>query len=253
MILEGEVDAAFDGDATACGPGDVAWAGVGCVHEFSQPTARIVRWLETQAPQPPAAHSYRFARDWDYLARQARAGRGGELMDVAVVGLGRMGAPIARRLEAPATSCSSGTARPGPPPSSPERGIPVLAAPAEALQRAEVCIAMLADPAALESIALGPDGVLANADGGTLVDMSTISTDVSAKVAAEAGRHGVAFLRAPVSGNPSVVRSREPRDHRLRPAGDLRRAHAPPPRHRPEALLRRPRTSRRGSSSSRST
>jgi hypothetical protein len=26
-----------------------------------------VRWLETQSPQPPARHSYRFNRDWDYL------------------------------------------------------------------------------------------------------------------------------------------------------------------------------------------
>ena len=26
-----------------------------------------VRWLETQSPQPPRRHSYRFARDWDYL------------------------------------------------------------------------------------------------------------------------------------------------------------------------------------------
>jgi mannose-6-phosphate isomerase-like protein (cupin superfamily) len=48
--------------------GDVAFAGVGCVHEFSNPGPGIVRWLETQAPQPPARHSYRFARDWIYLA-----------------------------------------------------------------------------------------------------------------------------------------------------------------------------------------
>ena len=27
-----------------------------------------VRWLETQAPQPPPRHSYRFTRDWTYLA-----------------------------------------------------------------------------------------------------------------------------------------------------------------------------------------
>jgi hypothetical protein len=26
-----------------------------------------VRWLETQSPQPPARHSYRFNRDWEYL------------------------------------------------------------------------------------------------------------------------------------------------------------------------------------------
>jgi len=27
-----------------------------------------VRWLETQSPQPPSRHSYRFARDWEYLS-----------------------------------------------------------------------------------------------------------------------------------------------------------------------------------------
>ena len=58
----------FDGERYRLEPGDVAWAGVGCVHEFSNPGPGIVRWLETQAPQPPARHSYRFARDWDYLA-----------------------------------------------------------------------------------------------------------------------------------------------------------------------------------------
>ena len=29
-----------------------------------------VRWLETQSPQPPANGSYRFDRDWDYLAQR---------------------------------------------------------------------------------------------------------------------------------------------------------------------------------------
>ena len=67
LILEGEVDAVFDGDRYRLGMGDVAWAGVGCVHEFSNPGSAVVRWLETQAPQPPARHSYRFARDWSYL------------------------------------------------------------------------------------------------------------------------------------------------------------------------------------------
>jgi quercetin dioxygenase-like cupin family protein len=67
LVLEGEVDASFDGDTVRLGPGDVAWAGVGCVHGFSNPADRPVRWLETQAPQPPGRHSYRFTRDWDYL------------------------------------------------------------------------------------------------------------------------------------------------------------------------------------------
>ena len=67
LILAGKVEATFDGTTYELGPGDVAWAGVGCVHEFRNIGDGIVRWLETQAPQPPPRHSYRFARDWAYL------------------------------------------------------------------------------------------------------------------------------------------------------------------------------------------
>jgi quercetin dioxygenase-like cupin family protein len=67
LILEGEVEAAFDGERYHLGVGDVAWAGAGCVHEFRHVGDGPVRWLETQAPQPPGRHSYRFARDWTYL------------------------------------------------------------------------------------------------------------------------------------------------------------------------------------------
>ena len=67
MILEGRVAGVFDGEEYDLGPGDIAWAGVGCVHEFRNIGDGIVRWLETQAPMPPPRHSYRFARDWAYL------------------------------------------------------------------------------------------------------------------------------------------------------------------------------------------
>lgn len=67
LILEGETDAVFDGIAYRLVPGDIAFAGVGCTHEFSNAGTGVVRWLETQAPQPPSRHSYRFARDWAYL------------------------------------------------------------------------------------------------------------------------------------------------------------------------------------------
>ena len=77
LILEGEVEAKFDGIAYQLTAGDVAWAGVGCVHEFRNIGDGVVRWLETQAPQPPPRHSYRFARDWKYLenalAEQAKS------------------------------------------------------------------------------------------------------------------------------------------------------------------------------------
>jgi quercetin dioxygenase-like cupin family protein len=73
MILEGVVDGVFDGEPYRLAAGDVAWAGVGCVHQFNNPGPGHVKWLETQAPAPPARHSYRFARDWTYL-RDAIAG-----------------------------------------------------------------------------------------------------------------------------------------------------------------------------------
>jgi len=67
LILAGATDATFDGQPYRLERGDIAWAGVGCVHSFRNAGRGPVRWLETQAPQPPARHSYRFAGDWDYL------------------------------------------------------------------------------------------------------------------------------------------------------------------------------------------
>ena len=71
-FLEGEAGATFDGARYTLGPGDVAWAGVGCVHSFRNLGGGPLRWLETQAPQPPSRHSYRYARDWDYLREVTR-------------------------------------------------------------------------------------------------------------------------------------------------------------------------------------
>jgi quercetin dioxygenase-like cupin family protein len=76
LFLEGQAEATFDGERYLLGPGDAAFAGVGCVHGFRNAGQGPLRWLETQAPQPPARHSYRFVRDWDYL-RSALDGVGG--------------------------------------------------------------------------------------------------------------------------------------------------------------------------------
>ena len=68
LFLEGEAIGFFDGQEYHLEAGDIAWAGVGCVHEFRNASdTNVVRWLETAAPQPPGRHSYRFRRDWTYL------------------------------------------------------------------------------------------------------------------------------------------------------------------------------------------
>jgi quercetin dioxygenase-like cupin family protein len=69
-MLEGEVDVVADGDRYTLRPGDVFWTAVGCVHAFYEVQGGRVRWLETSAPGPPARHSYRFERDWEYLAER---------------------------------------------------------------------------------------------------------------------------------------------------------------------------------------
>jgi len=71
LITEGQVLATFDGQEFLLEEGDIAWAGVGCVHSFTAQGAPV-RWLETQAPQMPPRHAYRFARDWDYLEEQLK-------------------------------------------------------------------------------------------------------------------------------------------------------------------------------------
>jgi quercetin dioxygenase-like cupin family protein len=65
VFLAGQVEGEIDGQHYVLGPGDVAFAGVGTVHGFYNTGAERVRWLETQAPQPPARHSYRWVRDWE--------------------------------------------------------------------------------------------------------------------------------------------------------------------------------------------
>jgi 3-hydroxyisobutyrate dehydrogenase-like beta-hydroxyacid dehydrogenase len=123
---------------------------------------------------------------------------------VAVVGLGKMGTPIAERiLEAgfPLAVFNRTRARTTP---LAERGATVLDSAADALADADVCITMLADDDALEAVA--PEVLGGARPRTTLVDMSTVSVAASERVAERADEAGVEFLRSPVSGNPSVVR-----------------------------------------------
>ena len=69
-MLDGEVDVVADGDRYTLRPGDVFWTATGCIHAFYETRGGTVLWLETSAPGPPDRHSYRFERDWDYLAER---------------------------------------------------------------------------------------------------------------------------------------------------------------------------------------
>ncbi len=63
-IVSGHVKATADGQVYDLGAGDVIWTGVGCIHSFENAGNEPVRWIETQAPLPPAKEVFRFERDW---------------------------------------------------------------------------------------------------------------------------------------------------------------------------------------------
>lgn len=74
LIVSGRVRATADGKTFDLGPGDVIWTGVGCLHSFANIGDEPVRWLETQAPLPPAKEVFRFERDWaQYAANEPGA------------------------------------------------------------------------------------------------------------------------------------------------------------------------------------
>jgi 3-hydroxyisobutyrate dehydrogenase-like beta-hydroxyacid dehydrogenase len=85
------------------------------------------------------------------------------------------------------------------------RGAAVAETAAELAATVDIVLTSLADDEAFESISAS---VLAAARPGTvLVDTSTVSPGASARVAVLAEQASVLYVRAPVSGNPSVVRA----------------------------------------------
>jgi len=127
-------------------------------------------------------------------------------VQVAVLGLGKMGQPIARRLLEAGHELAVWNRTPDRAAALAQDGAQVLTAPREACAAAEVVVTMVLDDAALLEVTTGADGVLAAArDGRVLVDMSTVSPAASGQVAEATMAAGVAYLRAPVTGNPSVV------------------------------------------------
>jgi len=123
---------------------------------------------------------------------------------VAVVGLGKMGVPIAERILEAGFPLAVWNRTPSRADPLVDRGATVLDSAADALRQADVCITMLTDDEALDAVA--PDVVAGARPGTTLIDMSTVSVAASERVAERAEAADVVFLRSPVSGNPTVVR-----------------------------------------------
>jgi quercetin dioxygenase-like cupin family protein len=73
-FLAGEIEAELDGRPYTIRAGDVVFAGVGSVHGFYNTGTERVRWIETQAPQPPVRHAYRWIPSWETFEEENDVG-----------------------------------------------------------------------------------------------------------------------------------------------------------------------------------
>ena len=122
---------------------------------------------------------------------------------VGVIGLGIMGAPMARNLLRagyPVVVWNRSRERIAP---LVEAGAQAAGSPREVAERAHATITMLSDSPDVDEVYRAPNGVLAGADGRdgvVLVDMSTIQPSVARGLATAAAERGATMLDAPVSG-----------------------------------------------------
>jgi 3-hydroxyisobutyrate dehydrogenase-like beta-hydroxyacid dehydrogenase len=124
-------------------------------------------------------------------------------MQVAILGTGKMGGAMARRLSSQGhelTLWNRTRER------AEELGIgKVAATPAEAAANAEVVISMLTDANAVRAAYLGEGGATEAAKNQVFVEMSTAGPDVSAEVAPHIERAGAKYVEAPVLGTITAV------------------------------------------------
>lgn len=122
-------------------------------------------------------------------------------MNVAFIGLGTMGAPMAQNiLKDGHTLTVHNRTRQREKPLA-KLGAKRAASPKEAATEAEVVITCVSDTPDVEEVILGNNGVIQGASSGTVVvDMSTISPVASRKIAAALAEKGVKMIDAPVSG-----------------------------------------------------
>ncbi|EPJ92719.1 3-hydroxyisobutyrate dehydrogenase [Pseudomonas psychrophila] len=122
-------------------------------------------------------------------------------MNIAFIGLGNMGAPMARNLLKAGHSLNLFDLNKDILAELAALGGHVSASPREAAQGTELVITMLPAAAHVRSVWLGEDGVLAGIGAGVpAVDCSTIDPQTAREVAAAAAKQGVQMADAPVSG-----------------------------------------------------
>lgn len=130
-------------------------------------------------------------------------------MRITILGLGRMGAPMARNLIELGHEVTLWNRTPGRAEALAAPGVVIAPTVSEAVAKAQVALTMVADDAAEEALAYGPGGLLEELGHGAIhLCMSTIGMDTSRRLAEAHGAAGQGYVAAPVLGKPSEAVSR---------------------------------------------
>jgi L-threonate 2-dehydrogenase len=123
---------------------------------------------------------------------------------VGIIGLGKMGMPIARNLAERGFEVI-GYRRSGSPELIASGGI-AAASPAEVAERADVLLSILPDAAAVEEVVCGEAGTLTRLRAGTVhIEMSTIDVGHKSRIRDAVRHRGGDLLDCPISGSPGMV------------------------------------------------
>lgn len=127
---------------------------------------------------------------------------------VGFVGLGVMGAPMARNLLTAGVELMVCSRTPAPVDAIAAEGAVRAETPAELAAQCQTIITMLPTSASVLEVTLGPSGLFSTAQAGTLlIDMSTIDPHVSRTLEREGTPRGISVLDAPVSGGDIGARN----------------------------------------------
>jgi 3-hydroxyisobutyrate dehydrogenase-like beta-hydroxyacid dehydrogenase len=127
-------------------------------------------------------------------------------MNIAFLGLGKMGSPIARRLLSSGHPVTVWNRTREHAEALAANGASIAETPAKAASAAEVLITMLFDDTAHEEVFFGTQRVLDALPAGALhISLSTISVALSERLSKEHARRGHLFVGAPVFGRPNVA------------------------------------------------
>jgi len=127
-------------------------------------------------------------------------------MKIAFLGLGNMGIHMARHLVKAGHDVTVWNRTASKAKELAQHGAKAASSPADAARNAEIAITMLADDRALESTAFGPDGLIdALPKGAAHISSSTISVELSQRLATEHEQRGQQYIAAPVFGRPEAA------------------------------------------------